>query len=558
MKTKISRLISKSLIFKDRDLIELFVPTNSKHGDYSSNIAMKLAGKQKKKPMDIAKKLCQSIKLPDYLEKIEVAKPGYLNFFLKDKIYLDNLEKILDSKTQYGCGDLHKGKKVMIEFAHPNPFKVMHIGHLRNITLGESLVRLFEAQGAKVIRTNYQGDVGLHVAKCLYAMNKTSEKSFPNDTDSRANFLGQCYVEGAKAYEEDSRAKAEIIEINRKIYEQTDSRINHLWQLGVKWSLDKFKQIYNRLDSVFDREYLESETLALGLKYTKQALKKGILSKSQGAVIFAGKKYGLDTRVFLNSQGFLTYEGKELGLVYLKLKEYGKLDLHINNVAVEQKSFFKVLYKVEELLDPKNFKEVNYHNAYEFVGLKSGKMSSRKGKVVGAEYILEEAKKRIEKIVKKGKNKLTEKEIDEIAVSAVKYAYLRMSPFKYLAFDLDSCVSFSGDSGPYLQYTYVRTTSILKKSNYQRKKALPTSLNQEEKLLLQKLYQYPEVLENSTRVFSPNYLTAFLNELGQLFNNFYVKHRVGGNQFRLNLTKAVGQVIRNGLTLLGIKTLERM
>jgi arginyl-tRNA synthetase len=408
-----------------------------------------------------------------------------------------------------------------------------------------------------VIRANYQGDVGLHVAKCVWAMSKFRPEKYPTDINERVDFLSRCYVEGAKMYEKGGAAKDEIIELNSKIYHQNDKRINKIWELGVKWSLDKFRQLYKRLDTVFDRQYLESETVKLGFYYVNLALKKGILSKSRGAVIFNGEKYGLDTRVFLNNQGFLTYEGKELGLVYLKLKEFGKLDLHVNNVAIEQKSFFRVVYKVEELLDPEHFKGVNYHNAYDFVGLKSGKMSSRKGQVVSAESVLNEANKRIKKIIEQAETKLTEEEIDKIAIAAVKYTFQKMSPFKYLAFDLDACVSFSGDSGPYLQYTYARAISILRKNiavneeeNYQ--------INQSERLLLQKLWQYKEIIKNAVLNYSPNYLAGYLNDLAQVFNNYYVHYKVRGNRFRTELTQATAQVIKNGLYLLGIKTLDRM
>ena len=557
MKKKISILLAKAVGQKWRSLIELTVSKNSEHGDFSSNLAMKLAGNLKQNPMTIAQDLAKKIKLPDYLKKIKIAKPGYLNFFLKEKVYLDNLEQILKDKDAFGQGKVYKGQRIMIEFAHPNPFKMMHIGHLRNITLGESLVRLFEAQGATVIRANYQGDVGMHVAKCVWAMNKVSQKSFPTETNDRVAFLGQCYFEGARVYEEDEKGKAEIMEINRKIYNRTDSQITKLWQLGVAWSLDKFHQLYSRVDSHFDREYMESETLPFIDQEIKTAIKKGILTKSQGALIFDGKKYGIDTRVYLTKEGLPTYEGKQLGLVVpMEFKDFGKLNKLIFNVAVEQISYFKSTIKVIELMHPQ-YKGIQYHNAYEFVGLKSGKMSSRKGQVVTAESILDEAHTHIKRIVTKNKAKLTEKEIDDIAVGAVKYAYLKISPFKYLAFDLKASISFSGDSGPYLQYTYARVMSILRKNN-SVKKSTQIKINSEEKQLLQKLLQFNETIENAVMAYSPNYLATYLNDLAQLFNNFYSKHRVIGNLFRIKLAEGVAQVIKNGLYLLGIKTLEQM
>lgn len=556
-KDKIIKLLEKLLESDQFELLEVFTPQNSGHGEYSTNLAMKLAGKLKQNPMQIAADLKVKLEGADFIDKIEVVKPGYLNFYLKQQVLLDNLHQILEQKDSYGQGKLYKSQKVMIEYAHPNPFKVMHIGHLRNISLGESLVRLFEAQMAKVIRTNYQGDVGMHVAKCIWAMRKIPESQLPEDVSKRVELLGKCYVEGAKAYEEDAQAKQEITEVNKAIYQKSDPQITKLWQLGVKWSLDKFHEIYQRVGSYFDREYMESETLPFIDHEIKLAVKKRILSKSQGALIFDGKKYGIDTRVYLSREGLPTYEGKQLGLVVpMEMKDFGKLDKLIFNVAVEQISYFKSTIKVIELMYPE-YAGVQYHNAYEFVGLKSGKMSSRKGAVVSAESILNEAHQRIKAIVTKNKVELTDKEIDTIAVAAVKYAFLKMSPFKYLAFDMDSCVSFNGDSGPYLQYTFARAKSILRKAGKgasQDQKAL----NDEEKLLLKKLFQYPEIIANATKAYSPNYVASYLNELSQLFNNFYGKHQVIGNAFRLQLTQVVAQIIKNGLHLLGINTLERM
>lgn len=557
IKDKLIALLESLVDKTDTDLVEVFYVNNSLFGDFTTNLAMKLAAKISKSPIEIAKNLEKEFPKTNFVERVEVVKPGYLNFFVKEQILLKNLDKIVKDKKKFGQGSLYKGKKIMVEFAHPNPFKIMHIGHLRNIILGESLVRLLENQGARVIRTNYQGDVGMHVAKCVWAMTKVPIGSYPKGIDERVAYLGQCYSEGAMVFEKDERAKSEIVDINQKIYEKKDKYIMELCQLGVSWSLVKFREIYKRLDTYFDKEYFESEVLDLGMKFVKQALDKGILVKSKGAVVFKGQEYGLDTRVFLNKQGFLTYEGKELGLAWREFTDFGKLDLCIHNVAVEQLSFFKVTFKVQSLLNPKLYKDKQYHNAYEFVGLKSGKMSSRKGDVVSSEEILNEANKKIKAIVIKNKSDLSPLEIDLIAVGAVKYAYLKMSPFKYLAFDLDSSVSFSGDSGPYLQYTYARGLSILSK-NDNSKKLKPTAINNEELIILKKLIQFELIVRDAIVNYSPNYIATYLNDLAKLFNNYYSKHQILGNEFRLKLTTGVCQVIENGLYLLGIKTIEKM
>jgi arginyl-tRNA synthetase len=499
----------------------------------------------------------------ELIEKTEVVKPGYINLFLKEKVLIENLKKIFQKKSEFGKSNLLKNKRIMVEFAHPNPFKVMHIGHLRNIFLGESIVRLLESQGAEVIRTNYQGDVGMHVAKCVWALKRIHKEEYPETVEERVALLSKTYALGAKAFEENKESREEIVNLNKEIYQKTNPEVNELWQLGVKWSLDKFHQIYERVYSYFEREYLESETLSFIDEEIKLGLEMGVLIKSEGAIIMSGEKYGVDTRVFINSKGFPTYEGKQLGLVvHMEFKDFGKIDKIIFNVAVEQISFFKTTIKAVELLHPE-LKGKQYHNAYEFVGLKKGKMSSRKGLVVTAESILNEARDRIAKVVEKNQVELKEGEVDKIGIAAVKYGFLKMSPFKYLAFDIDASISFSGDSGPYLQYTYARARSILRKAKVNEeelgfKPIGKVTLNDEELKILKKLIWFPEIVELATLNYSPNYIATYLNELAQLFNNFYVKHQVKNNNLRLALTTAVGEVIKNGLYLLGIKSVERM
>ncbi len=566
-KDKILALLQSAVAKEFNDLIEVFSPQLSEHGDYSTNIAFVLAGRLKKSPTKIAEEIKnQLLSQPSkQLKKIEIASPGYINFFLSDEAYLEGLDRILAAKDNYGAQNIFAGKKIMVEFGHPNPFKTIHIGHLRNLCLGESICRLLEFQGAEVIRTNYQGDVGMHVAKCIWALRKINKAEYPQNIDERMKLLADCYVKGAAAFEQGGKAKAEIMQINKQIYQQDNAEVIKLWQLGVKWSLDKFRQIYKRLETHFDREYMESETLELGMQAVKAAIEKGILVKSQGAIVFPGEKYGLDTRVFLNAEGLLTYEGKELGLAQMEFSDYGRLDLCIHNVAVEQISFFKVTFKVEELLNEKMFKGRQYHHAYEFVGLKKGKMSSRFGQVVTAESILNEAHKRIQDVVSKNKAGLTKEDVEAIAVGAVKYSFLKMSPFKYLAFDIEESLSFSGDSGPYLQYTFARCRSVLRKAaatgRVPESRVPVKELGVEERAILKRLMQFEEVVAISSQKYDPHYIAVYLNDLAASYNSFYNKEQILGSRnevLRLRLTAAVATVLKNGLYLLGIRTLERM
>ncbi len=571
-KEELQKLIADSLgkAFKSKmkpEEIHLEHPQDEKMGDWASNIAMILSKELKKNPREIAEEIVKGMKENDHVESVEVAGPGFINFKISEKIYKNSISEVLKKKDNYGTNTMLQGKRIAIEFAHPNPFKAFHIGHLRNIILGESLVRLLEAAGAEVIRLNYQGDVGMHIAKCLWAFKKIDPKDYPKSNDEKVALLGKAYAQGATAFEEDEKAKEEIVAINKKIYTKEDKEINKLWELGVKWSEDKFHELYERVYSHFDRQYMESETLPFINAEIDKAKSMGILKMSEGALIFDGKKHGVDTRVFLNQKGLPTYEGKQLGLVVpMELKDFGHIDKIIFNVAVEQISFFKTTIKVIELMYPE-LKGVQHHNAYEFVGLKSGKMSSRKGKVVLGNDILNAASEKVSRIVKSRKvEEISPESIEIIAVGAIKYSFLKISPFSYLAFDLEESLSFDGDSGPYIQYTYARAQSILRGIEGKELKVtnLNDVLNSEEEInVVKHLAKFPEIVEVAAKDYSPHFIVGYLFELAQRFNSFYKNHSVmkagkEDKKARLALTAATAQVIKNGLSLLGIKTVEKM
>jgi arginyl-tRNA synthetase len=539
-------------------------PPNPEMGDISLP-SFEVAKELKQNPKEFIDNLISKIKPDKIIIGVKSVGP-YLNFVI-NKEYLINevVNEIIDKKEKFGNNDSLKKKKIMIEYAHPNPFKSFHIGHLRNIILGESIARIIESQGAEVVRVNYQGDVGMHIAKCIWAFQKIDSKKYPETADEKVALLGKCYAEGAKAFEEDQIAKQLITYINKQIYEGKDKNIKKLWELGKKWSLEKFHEIYKRLDTHFEREYMESEVTDEGLKQVEKALNKNILEKSDGAVVFNGKKYDLDTRVFLNSEGLPTYEGKELGLAMSEFNDFGKIDLCIHNVAIEQISFFKVTFKVEELLDEKKYKDKQYHNAYEFVGLKSGKMSSRKGQVILGNDIMNQAVLKIEEKTKNKDLSNIEELYEKIAVGAVKYSFLKISPFKYLAFDLDESVSFEGDSGPYLLYTYARIQSIFRKADSKKLKAenLELLTNAKESNLVLKIAKYGEIVEKAALKYDPSEIAKYVFELSKEFNDYYHNVQILNveenlKSSRLAMIDSIGQVIKNSLNLLGIDVVDEM
>ena len=540
--------------------IDLDHPTNPDFGDFSTSVALKLTKILKKNPFEIANKISEGLQKNINVKKIEVIKPGFINFWLSDKILLTNILKMLEKeKISYPQYYFGKEKKVMVEFAHPNTHKLFHIGHLRNISTGESIVRILESVGNKVIRSNYQGDVGLHIAKCLHGIknSKVNIKKFKT-LKQKIEFIGEMYTIGTKIYEENAKAKEEILKINKMIYDQ-DPEIMPLWIETRQWSLDYFDENYKRYYSHFDRLYFESEIHQKGLQISKEIFKKGILEKSQGAIVFNGKKYGLDTRVFINSLGFPTYEGKELGLAEKEFSDFGELDKNIHCVTPEQASFFKVTFKVEELIDEKKYKNKQHHLIYEWVKLKTGKMSSREGNVIEANWLIDEIKK---KILEKFN---CDKDTSEVlAVASAKYSFLKNSTQTIIHFDIDESIAIDGNSAPYLIYTYVRCQSVLKKASFNNGLIKQfNNLNIDELNVLRILDQFPEIVELAARQFSPNIIANYLYNLSQKYNFFYQKNKIIDSndltqQFRLILTQATGKIIKEGLYLLGIKTVEKM
>jgi len=545
--------------------VELEHPEAEEHGDYSTNVALVLKGGR---PMaeKIKEAILRQAQDDSVVAKVEVAGPGFINIWLQNEYLVKELERVIIHGQEYGKLLAINGKRVMIEFTDPNPFKEFHIGHLYSNVVGESVCRLMESQGHDVWRVCYQGDVGLHVAKSVWGMQKLQaetpgEEASPSE---RAKYLGQAYAAGAAAYEEGAGVKAEIDEVNKKIYMGADE-VKSLYDMGRRWSLEYFDTIYNRLGTKFKRFYFESEAGQMGVDLVKAHMADGVFEESEGAVVFRGEKHGLHTRVFINSAGLPTYEAKELGLAPTKYKDFA-YDLSIILTGNEIDEYFKVLLKALELISPELASKTR-HLSHGMVRLPSGKMSSRTGDVITGEWLLNEAADRARKI----SPDTVDPEV--VGKAAVKYALLRSGVGKDIEFDFDESVSFEGNSGPYLQYTHARTQSVLAKANITPElRSSPLKLrgdrevilNDEERSIVRYLYRFPEVVEEAAGRFAPNLVCNFLYELAQRYNTFYNKHSIlsAGSEeaknFRIGLTAAVGQVVKNGLSLLGIEAPERM
>jgi arginyl-tRNA synthetase len=571
-------------------------PSDLKNGDYSTNIALIAAKKAGKNPRELAEEIVTKLQVTSpklqVFERIETAGAGFINFWISKEELIKGIGRV--AKGEEEQDKAIKGKKIMVEFAHPNTHKSLHIGHLRNLSIGESLVRIFEYTGISVIRANYQGDVGMHIAKAMYGLLNLSpfkeELSSISGVQARVDFLGKAYAAGSQAYESDPLAKEKIHDYNYLIYasaqrfqeekgEQAGTTdylqfvkgrkaeldiVYKVWKETRQWSLDYYETMYKVLGTHFDRYYFESECL-IGVDMAREAVVDGVLKESEGAIIFDGKPFGLDTRVFVNSLGLPTYEAKELALSKKELSEFGKLDQIIHVVGPEQASFFQITFKSEELMGIQINQQ--FHLAYGWVRLRQGKMSSRLGNVVTADQLISEVKKAIGVILEKSDTKnADENTATQIAIAAIKYSFLKVSTTQEIAFDLLDSVSAEGNSGPYLQYTYARTQSVLRKAGLANGKwqMANGSLELEEESLLRMLYFFDEMVIEAAEKYSPNIIANYLYTLAQAFNLFYQKlpilkaDKEEVRIFRLMLTKSVGDTIKKGLYLLGIETPERM
>ncbi len=552
METEIRKLVEAALgeLGEAAPDFSVEAPRDLSHGDYASNAALVAANQSGENPKALAERLAAKLRDVKHsvFNKIEVAGPGFLNFFLSPEVFAAELGKILAAKDDYGrppAGGL-AGRKIMVEYTDPNPFKEFHLGHLMSNTIGETLSRLMEWRGAEVKRACYQGDVGMHVAKAVYGM-RLEEANFPPETASfreKAKFLGRAYVAGATVPEFGvDNYQNGLAGLNKVIYDRSNPAVNKMYDWGRQVSLEYFETIYRKLGTRFDFYFFESEAGPFGKKLVTEWLGKGVFEESDGAIIFRGEH----TRVFINAAGLPTYEAKELGLVKLKFEKY-PYEQSIVIAGNEVDAYFRVLLTAMAKIFP-DLAARTRHLSHGMLRLATGKMSSRTGEVITAESLITEVTR-----AARGN--------EAVAIGAIKFAILKQAPGRDIVFDLAKSLALTGDSGPYLQYAYARAKSVLAKVDH-------PSLNKEgkgevrdagpvEKLLI----HFPGVAARAGREFAPQLLVTYLIALAGAFNHYYAENQIIGSgeseAYRLALTAAVAQVLANGLRLLGIPTPEKM
>lgn len=534
-------------------------PAEKIHGDYSTNVALVLAKPVKQNPKELAEQLRQTLtdKIQS-VEKLEVAGPGFINFYLKREFFVSEVEKVSSLDFAWGKNTDWTGKKVLVEYTDPNPFKEFHIGHLFTNVVGESLARLFMMQGADVKCINYQGDIGLHVAKAIWGM---LQLGISPESEFAAPELGRAYALGATKYKESEDIEKEVKAINKKIYDRSDEQITALYDAGRGVSLGYFEKIYQVIGTKFADYFFESVTGPLGKELVMA--RPDIFKESNGARIFPGEDYGLHTRVFINNEGLPTYEAKELALAKLKEERLGVYDWSVIITANEVNEYFKVLLKAMDLIYP-DLAVKTEHIGHGMVRLKSGKMSSRTGEVIPAlDFIADVTTVAIAKI---GESDHTEPDPElakTVAIGAIKYETLNGSIKQDSIFDKEQALSFEGNSGPYLQYTHARICSLLTKAENLGITAGTGGYKETPYMIERVIYQFPEVIKLAFLERAPHKITTYLTELATEFNKFYAQEKIVDKTdletpYKLALCRAVKTTLRNGLWVLGIEAPEKM
>ena len=512
----------------------------------------------KKNPAEVAAHLKDVIlkKLPKEIERLETKGP-YLNFYTDKNILAKEIIKI---NNNYGKQKLNN-EKIMIEYSQPNTHKAFHVGHIRGTSLGESLARIFEFTGNKTVRANYSGDTGMHIAKWIWCYLNFHSKEPLKDDES---WIAGIYVDSVKRLAENEDLQEQVNEINRKIESKSDKEINKLWKKTKELSVKSWDNIYKELNTKFDRHYFESELEQSGKEIAKDLEKKGLAKISEEALIMDLKKYNLGIWVLLRKDGTVLYSAKDLALAKQKIQDQN-LDRYIIITGDEQNMYFQQLFKTLDLMDmPK--KDKFKHIGFGMVRLPHGKMSSRTGDNIlysnFKEELVEFAKKGIlEKWPKISKKELEQRAL-KITIATMKYSMLSQDSNKNIIFDKEQALNFEGNTGPYLQYSYARASSIIKKAKTQiSNKAKIPELSKSEISLLTQIDRFPETIQKAAFHMNPALIVNYAYDLAKTFNEFYHQNKVIGSKeeaFRFKLVNVFKITLKNSLYLLGIETMEEM
>ncbi|GGA80304.1 arginine--tRNA ligase [Flavobacterium palustre] len=513
---------------------------------------------------------------------------GFLNIVISDTHYLNFFNSIKDD-VQYGfVTPSPEDKAVMVEYSSPNTNKPLHLGHVRNNLLGYSVAEIIKASGKKVYKTQIINDRGIHICKSMLAWQKFGQDQTPESTGLKGDkVVGNFYVAFDKAYkeeinqlmtegktEEEAKKQAPIIleaqEMLRK-WEAGDKEVIALWKTMNQWVYDGFEATYKNLGVDFDAYYYESDTYLLGKDVVQMGLEKGIFEKDpDGSVWIDLTAEGLDRKIVLRSDGTAVYMTQDIGTAIQRVKDYPDVGGMVYTVGNEQDYHFKVLFLILKKLGF-DWSENLFHLSYGMVDLPSGKMKSREGTVVDADDLMQEMIDTAQQISEElGKlegysDEEKAKLYKTIGLGALKYYILKVDPKKRILFNPEESVDFAGNTGPFIQYTYARVQSIIRKADFDFSNVSKIeTLHEKEKELIKQLELFPEVIQNAAQNHSPALIANYTYDLVKEYNSFYQALPILGEAdlevkiFRVQLSKRVADTIADAFRLLGINVPERM
>lgn len=553
-------------------------------GDYTL-VLFGLVKKYKLNPEQIGSSIgeaaCQ--KEPQLFKSYNLLK-GFLNFSIQDQCLVDFLGTTY-SNPQFGKAPVH-AKRVMVEYSSPNTNKPLHLGHLRNIFLGWSIAELLKERGYVVTKSCVVNDRGIHICKSMIAWELFAQGATPTTTGQKGDhFVGDYYVKFNEAHKvqieegiaagltkEQAEKEAPIMKATQQLLQDWEAgkpEVLALWNRMNQWVYEGFEETYNKIGADFDKTYYESKTYLLGKKFVEQGLTDGVFYKKEdGSIWIDLTPEGLDEKLVLRKDGTSVYITQDLGLAEQKFQEY-QYEQSIYVIADEQNYHMKVLQLILQKLN-KPYANGIYHLSYGMVELPSGKMKSREGTVVDADDLIAEmievARTKTEELgkVKDFDAEELQKLYHTLALGALKFYLLRVDPKKKMIFNPQESIDFQGFTGPFIQYTYARIQSILRKESPTASLSMENKLEKEEKELLITVEQFPAILEQAVAEHNPSVVALYVFTVAKLFNSFYTQHSIisaptdATRQLRLRLAALTATVIKRSMTLLGIEVPSRM
>lgn len=514
---------------------------------------------------------------------------GFLNLVVANNYWATTFYSTIASNAHYGKGTIGNGHRVMVEYSSPNTNKPLHLGHIRNNLLGFSVSQILEFNGYEVVKANLINDRGIHICKSMLAWQKYGNGETPQSSGLKGDHLvGKYYVEFDKHYKaeieqlvangtakDDAEKTAPLIieaqEMLRQ-WEAGNEEVINLWKTMNGWVYDGFETTYKRLGVNFDKYYYESQTYLLGKEIVEEGLAKGIFYRQEDSSVWIDlTAENLDKKLLLRRDGTSVYMTQDLGTADKKFEEYG-CDKSVYVVGNEQDYHFKVLFSILKKMG-KSYADGLYHLSYGMVDLPSGKMKSREGTVVDADDLMDEMHNTARELTMElgkidGFSATEQSELFEtLGLGALKYFLLRVDPAKRLLFDPKESIDFAGNTGPFIQYTHARICSLLKNiedSGFTTTSEHPTTILPHERDMIVWMAKFPKAVEDAGREYSPAVVANYVYELAKLYNRFYHESPVNKEQdtnlksFRVLLTQVTGRILKQGLTLLGIKAPERM